>query len=209
MKINLREIPVYWINADTATDRAKTIEETLNRCGFERNIRYTATMHENKVIGCALSHIMALSQIEDDLFILMEDDVLETEWLNMEIEIPDDFDAFYLGTSYWPNDIQRSKMSLLTSNTQKKEIENGIYKISHMTGLHAVLYRNNNYKKEAAIRMYEWLRNPNGNLHCDVPTAELQAKYSVYAPSHPFFYQSDKNNPANEFWTKKPLCEFE
>lgn len=209
MKLDLRNIPVYWINVENAKERATKMTDLLDRCGFTQHQRFNAATHENKVVGCALSHILALNEITDDMFILLEDDVLDTEHLQMEIDVPGDFDAFYLGTSYWPNDIQRARMSLLSNSTQKIKVNSSVYQISYMTGLHAVIYKNNDYKKEAMNSMLDWLHDPNGNLHCDVPTAKLQAEYKVYAPAYPFFFQSDKNNPENEFWTKKPLCEFE
>ena len=208
MKINLLDVPVYWINTSSATDRAKNMEELLSRCGFKNTHRIDAVIHENKVVGCALSHIKALC-VEDPYFIVMEDDILETEHFKSEIEIPEDFDAFYLGTSYWPNEINRARASLLSNSTQKRRINEDVYQISHMTALHSVLYKNGDYNKVAAKSIFEYLRNPNGNLHCDVVTAELQSSYKVYAASYPFFYQEDKNNPDNKFWTLKPLKEFE
>ena len=190
MKIDLTKIPVYWINSDSAIDRAENMNKLLTACRFENHQRFPAIMHENKVIGCALSHIKALTEIKDEMFILMEDDIQSTNHLKMNIEIPDDFDAFYLGTSYWPNDLNRSKLSLMSNSTQKTKISEDLYQISYMTALHSVLYRNNQYKIDASISINDYLRNPNGNLHCDVAIAEIQKDYKIYAPSHPFFYQS-------------------
>jgi hypothetical protein len=208
MKLDLRNIPIFWINSEFATDRREKMIQLFERCGFKKTHRIDAVIHENKVVGCALSHIKALC-VEDPYFIVMEDDIQETSDLKMEIEIPEDFDAFYLGTSYWPNEINRARSSLLSNSTQKKKINEDIYQISHMTALHAVLYKNGDYNKAAAKNIYQYLFNPNGNLHCDVVTAELQSSYKVYAASRPFFYQEDKNNPDNKFWTLKPLKEFE
>jgi hypothetical protein len=214
MKLDLRNIPIFWINSEFATDRREKMIQLFERCGFKNHTRIEAITHENKIIGCALSHSRILGSIDSQkeiipYFVVMEDDIQETSDLKMEIEIPDDFDAFYLGTSYWANSLDRSKMSLMTRSTYKQFISDSIYRISHMTSLHAVLYKNGEYNKTAGIEILNYLQNPNGNLHCDVVTAELQSKFNVYAVDTPYFYQKDVNNPNNEFWTLKPLKEFE
>lgn len=209
MKIDIRSLPVYWINSSDSIDRAKRMTETLDRLGFINHKRVDAIINPNKVIGCALSHAKYIDNLDDNMFILMEDDILETEYFNPIIDIPDDFDAFYLGTSYWPNDINRARASLMSNSTQKIKITEDIYQISYMTALHAVIYRTSSYKETCCNAILDYLQNPKGNQHCDVAVAEIQKDFKVYAPSYPLFYQSDVNNRANEAWTIKPLKEFE
>ena len=135
MVIDITKIPVYWINSDSATDRAEKMKSIFSKLGFENTTRISATMHQNKVVGCAMSHHNALLTIKDPLYILMEDDIEVTEDFNKLIDIPDDFDAFYLGTSYWPNELGRAKMSLMSNSTQKTEVSKGISMLRKSTWL--------------------------------------------------------------------------
>lgn len=213
MKIDLREIPVYFINLESRKDRFEKTKTLLQRLGFKFINQIVAETHINPVIGCALSHIKALDLIKEDRFLLVEDDIdfadehYATE-NRFEIEV-EDCDALYIGTSYRANEISRSRASLMCNSTQKTNISDRLYKISYMTGLHAVLYMTDSYRMACKYAIIEYLGNKNGNLHCDVAIAEIQKDWNVVALDKPIFYQLDPNNPANKFWTLKPLYEFE
>ena len=139
---------------------------------------------------------------------LLEDDVADIDFVK-EIEVPEDFDAYYIGTSYRANDINRAKMSIMKSSTTKVKVAENSYRITNMLALHAVIYKNRDYRAKCAQIAQDYLTDRTGNLNCDVPIAEEQKNWNIYAIGSPLFYQEDKNNPDNKFWTIKPLKEFE
>ena len=86
MKIDLREIPVYWINLDTATKNAERMTKMFEKLDFKNTIRKSAriipsppeTIQANKhYVGCAQSHIdiFELSDLKTPFLILEEDAV--------------------------------------------------------------------------------------------------------------------------------------
>ena len=99
MKLDLRDIPVYYINLDSAVDRREAMEEMTKKLGFKNVTRVEAIKHPRGSIGSGGSHDLILS-IHKPPFIILEDDckALSVDTL---VDIPDDADAFYLGISSW------------------------------------------------------------------------------------------------------------
>ena len=69
MKIDLREIPVVWINLDSATKNAELMQERFNKFGFKNTHRKSGVVippppNTDKSIahfrGCGTSHIQIL-----------------------------------------------------------------------------------------------------------------------------------------------------
>ena len=98
MNLDLREIPVVYINLDRDTEKRERIEKVLSDLKFKTTIRCPGVVHEEgPKAGCALAQYNALKKI-DPPFIILEDDATPLNF-NPEIELPDDSDAFYLGIS--------------------------------------------------------------------------------------------------------------
>ena len=63
MKLNLLEIPVYYINLDEQEEKRKRTETLLKSLGFRYVNRLSAIKHEaGRIIGCARSHYEILKQ---------------------------------------------------------------------------------------------------------------------------------------------------
>jgi hypothetical protein len=55
MKLNLLDLPVYYINLDEETEKKKRTETLLGELGFKDVTRLSAIRHEaGRIIGCAL-----------------------------------------------------------------------------------------------------------------------------------------------------------
>ena len=100
MNLDLREIPVLYINMDREVEKRNRIETYIDQLGFKNKIRIAGVVHPDGArAGCALAQHNALLEI-DPPFIILEDDATPLNF-NPIISIPDDSDAFYLGISSW------------------------------------------------------------------------------------------------------------
>jgi len=195
MKIDLREIPVVWINLDSATDNAKAMQERLDKHGFKKTYRKSAcvippppgTPREiAHYVGCGKSHLDILENKDYSTpLLILEDDAEFSKNFTPIIDIPDDSDGIYLGVS--------------SGNVYyKTKRHNPDYlRISGILATHAILYVTETYRNAmAAVYNYciNVIKRP-----WDMGASALQSQYKVYTPNKPFFYQSDNRESANKW----------
>ncbi len=209
MKIKLYDVPVKWINVDTATKNAKLMEELFERLGMKNTQRFSAITNvpphegvregEEHYRNCAESHFHILQEaIDTNNFpiLILEDDVEIEDGVQVdsELEIPDDADAIYCGTSHGDG------------NYEAIDYGRGFNKIQRVFATHAIMYMNKEIA-EAVIRTGKsWIYQKDTPF--DVGFAyEVQPKFNVYAPYAPFFYQADAKNTGNQWEqiTRTPL----
>jgi hypothetical protein len=203
MIIDLREIPVVWINLDSAVENAKTMQDQLDRHGFKFTYRKSARIIEPPVgtpqvikhyIGCGQSHLDILENSKYNTpLLILEDDAEFSEAFEPIINVPDNADGVYLGVS---------KGNIYY---QSKRYNPDYLRIAGILATHAILYLTDTYRKKMAEI----------DKHClftlkqpwDVGAASLQQEYKVYTPSKPFFYQADHRESANKWerLTNTPL----
>lgn len=195
MIIDLREIPVVWINLDSATKNAEDMQNRLDKHGFKKTYRKSAriiqappgTIPSNAhYVGCAQSHIDILADnTYSTPLLILEDDAEFSDSFNPVLDIPDDSDGIYLGVS--------------TGNRgyQTKRYNENYLRIGGILATHAILYVNPQFRKEmmqAAIHCIEDLKQP-----WDMGAASVQFSKRVYTPNKPYFYQSDNRQSANKW----------
>jgi len=204
MIIDLREIPVVWINLDSATKNAQTMEERFKKFGFKNTHRKSGLIIPPPegtdpsiahFMGCGQSHIDILDdQSYDTPLLILEDDIEFAEDFNPVIELPDDSDAIYLGISHGNRYYQTCKKSP------------DYLRISGILAAHAILYVTKDFRKAMSdvgkMCLYQ-LKKP-----WDVGTASIQHKHRVYTPNKPVIYQSNDRESANKWQnlTDKPLA---
>jgi hypothetical protein len=188
MKINLLDIPVYYINLEKDVTKNQNILNVLNNLGFKNIIRVDAISHEKgTIVGCARSHHKILQSKPAVPFIIIEDDCVNTEDFISEIDVLDDSDAIYLGISKWGRYLNWSGPYIHYSFTEKENI----VKIYNMLSTHAILYTSQEYV-DVCSRASKYFGYEIED-HVDIAFAEIQKFYNVYAFNKPFFYQSDYN----------------
>ena len=192
MNLDLREIPAVYINLDRDVEKKEKIESSLKELGFKNIIRLSGVEHDDGKVGCAISHALAMEEVEPP-FIVFEDDCVP---LNFEpiIEIPDDADAVYLGISSWGRMNSHSGPFV-----QWKRIDDKLLQVYNMLGAHAILYINEDF-----VDLYKRVAY-NGYLiedYHDIGFAEVQKYYDVYAFDNPMFYQTSSNG------TNQPLSTY-
>ena len=204
MKINLLEIPVYYINMAKDTHKKEYIESRLKQYGFKNINRIDAVEDKtNGRVGLSKSQLKALSQVPAP-FIILEDDA-DPKQIVSEIEVPDDADAVYLGNSQWGYMQSHSGFYL---KYKKVDGMPYLYRIYNMLSSHAILYLKQDYVEMCKrTTKYCALEYP---MPMDVPFAMIQRFFNVYCFDKPIFIQKDyegKMSAAPKYTTGK-LTEY-
>ena len=184
MNLDLREIPVLYINMDREVEKRNRIETYIDQLGFKNKIRIAGVVHPDGArAGCALAQHNALLEI-DPPFIILEDDATPLNF-NPIISIPDDSDAFYLGISSWGRMNSHSGPFV-----QYDTVDNNLLKVYNMLGTHAILYLSKEYISVCEKVAYY---QHSINEHVDIGFTDVQKYYNVYAFNQPLFYQTSSN----------------
>jgi hypothetical protein len=182
MKIDLTEIPIYYVNLDSDTTKKERTETMLKSMGFNYIHRVSATEHEKgRIVGCARSHHKILSTCYAP-FIILEDDCVANLNFGGSIDIPDDTDAMYLGISHWGRYLNHSGPYV-----HIKKVNDECLKIYNMLATHAILYWTQDY-----VNICEKIAHYHGyqiENHVDIGFAEVQKYFNVYALDNPLFKQ--------------------
>lgn len=103
MTIDIRTIPVLYINLSDETERNRDMDEMLSSLGFTNHRRFKAHEAQNGADGCYLSHINAMYSLyndySDEYVLVLEDDVILSDVDGLNAIINDararyDFDIF-------------------------------------------------------------------------------------------------------------------
>lgn len=202
MQIDLREILVVWINLDKDVENANLMVEQLEKHGFKNHARFPG-LTPDKIdppienhwygFGCGMSHVKILETFKGIPLLILEDDAKITDCFNPIINIPDNADAIYLGTS--------------SGNPayMAKSYNDEYFRIGKVLSTHAVLYLTQEFKVNVAevtkLFVYHY-QQP-----VDIGVASTLERYKVYAPKCPYFIQSDERASNNkwEWITARPL----
>ena len=188
MNLDLRDIPVLYINMDKDVGKRERIENHIDRLGFKTKIRVPGVVHrDGPLAGCALAQYNALYEV-DPPFIILEDDATPFDY-NPIISIPDDADALYLGISSWGR-MNSHSGPFVQWEYYFKEVDINLLRVYNMLSTHAILYLNLEYIsvcKKIAYHHHEI------NEHVDIGFTDIQKYYNVYAFNQPLFYQTSSN----------------
>lgn len=203
MIIDLREIPVVWINLDSATKNAEMMEERLSKHGFKHTFRKSGLIIEPPpnteksiyhFMGCGQSHIDILENTEYGTpLLILEDDIEFVDNFNPILDIPEDSDGVYLGISHG------------NRNYVTQKINDNYYRIGGILAAHAILYVTASYRKNMAEVGRHCLYNM--NVPWDIGTSSIQFQQKVYCTIQPLIYQSNDRENANKWQslTDSPL----
>lgn len=204
MRIDIRDIPVYYINMAKDTHKKEYIESRLKECGFKNINRIDAVENKkNGRVGLSKSQLKALSQIPAP-FIVLEDDADPIKFEPL-IDVPDDAHALYLGNSQWG--YMQSHSGFYLKYKPVKNMKH-LVKIYNMLSSHAILYLDQEYVemcKKTTKYCAEIYPMP-----MDVPFAMIQRFFNVYALDRPLFVQKDyegKMSAAPKF-TRGKITEY-
>ena len=188
MNLDLRDIPVLYINMDKDVEKRERIENHIDRLGFKTKIRVPGVVHrDGPLAGCALAQYNALHEI-DPPFIILEDDATPFDY-DPIISIPDDTDALYLGISSWGR-MNSHSGPFVQWEYYFKEVDINLLRVYNMLSTHAILYLNLEYISVCKKIAYH---HQEINEHVDIGFTDIQKYYNVYAFNQPLFYQTSSN----------------
>ena len=197
MLIDLKTVPVYWNTIEKNIDRHKKMQVMFNNIGITNAVQLNGEIIKPYTIGIAKSHIKSLSGKTPIL--VLEDDCQTTEHYKTIVNVPDDADAVYLGTSHY---------GMIRGQTTGGGTISSIYndeylRVYNMLGIHAVLYLSEQYRLHVTNTLHAFIQNPVGG--CDDPIAMTMKNYKVYAVRKPMFYQNDGHSEAATLTPLAPL----
>lgn len=183
MKLDIRNISVYYINLDEEVEKRQRTEQLLAEMGFTNVTRVRAIKHPSgRIVGCARSHHKILSSLDVEQAIILEDDCALNKEFNGFIDVPDNAECVYLGISHWGRYLNHSGPFVHTSKTDTECV-----RVYNMLATHAILYRSNDYIKMCS-RIAEHYGYQIEN-HLDIGFAENHKYFNVYALDEPLFRQ--------------------
>lgn len=199
MIINILEIPVLYINLDSATEERERIEKMLADAGFKDVRRIRGVQNKVKKTGVAYAHKKALlAALEiDGPFIILENDVVFHN-LKKKVEVPDDADAYYLGVSRWG--LHNGK-GIQKISAARHGIDT--FRVYNMLAAHAILYLNKDYVK-FLLKSVDFFLKLGTNQ--DKGRAESMKYWNIYAERIPIFAQSGKYYENTAFSLPGPSC---
>lgn len=199
MQIHLPSTPTVYINLEKHESRRNHIEAILKEQNFENVTRVNATYNPVGYIGLLESQLNAIENAKAP-FLLLEDDVVIKDF-QQEIQIPEEADAVYLGTSAWALQGKRTTHFLRYNKTEIP----GLLRIRNMLSAHAILFVNEQFRLECIAALRKNLKEE--QLPCDVILAKIQQKSLVYCLNQPVFVQGDFGEAMSDapLWTGKSL----
>lgn len=191
MKIDLRTLPTVVTGARKFEDRRKRIAGYLDHLEMMKPEFISCELHGKKRLSSiTLTHLAAVSGREGS-FILFEDDATPTDWFKPVIDVPDDADAVWLGTSPYgpaPSRNEYSNAALVWGDPV-------LPRVANMFGCHAILIIKDTFRHALARKLFTLLCTK-PNLAHDWATADLQRDFKCYGCAEPMFWQDDM----------RPLC---
>mgnify|MGYP003651664081 CR=1 FL=1 len=197
MKLNLTELPVVYINLDRDSEKRQSMEKIFDEHGFKNVHRSPGVIVPNEHVCVGISHAfrdafeLAFSVSDGGPFLMFEDDLVTRPSFRTEIDIPDDYDACYLGISTWARVNGISGPYLRGADLPDRS---DLIRIYNMLSGHAILYSGNEYSKVIHAKMTKAIQD---KTYQDIEFAETMGNYNVYAFTDPFFYQSSSENVTN------------
>ena len=182
MKLNLTDIPVYYVNLEGEDVKRENTESMLKDLGFKYVHRFDAIRHEaGRIIGCARSHYEILKN-EKPPFIILEDDCALNKEFVSEIEVPDNADALYLGISHWGRYLNHSGPYVHCT-----KVDDNIVRVHNMLATHAIMYLSDSYTEMCKRVAYHFGYEVEN--HLDIGFAEIHKFFNVYSFDEPLFRQ--------------------
>jgi len=191
-----KDVRVDWITIESATDRHLKMNKLFDTLGFDNTNQINGEIvnKENKEFlevqqeknhKVADSHILSLQK--PGKVLILEDDCWFTNVFDPIIDVPDDADAIYLGTSVYG----MVGTTSTPNGTKTIPVNEKFDKPLNMLGIHAILYLTESYKQNTIENL---LSAREKGMYCDEPVAIDMVNHNVYSCVFPMLYQNDGHN---------------
>lgn len=167
------------------SDKREKMNALVKELGFKQLRISPGIIKSHKRAGVAAAHLSALQTLSLPSAVFEDDCVILNKVIS--VDIPDDADALFLGhMGITANDPKNQKVTKEV-NYWKVEGYDDIYKIYGILSGHGIIYLTQRYVESVIQTIIE---NGDSYTQQDVPVAELQKEFNVYAVGHPVVYQS-------------------
>lgn len=190
MQIDLTKIDSYWLTCVKTQNRWAGMEKMLAELNIpakkhigELSTPYTIAVAQafKEVLGKATLPVLLL---EDDAEIL-ESTLLKGSQMPL-LELPDDADAFFIGSSMFSRVNQQTR---LEAPKCEKTIYPNILKVTGMLGLHSWLCVTEKYRLHLIDLLSKF--DPSNSAGVDDVLVDAQGDFNIYVLGRPIFYQND------------------
>jgi hypothetical protein len=195
MKLDIKNLKTYIISPATGRykERFEITLERLKTIGFTNVELFISIPAENGTESLTNTQYAILKKEldNDHPFIILEDDLGIHKDVD-SVEIPDNYDALYLGVSKWayPHSVEAigNPSFHITRNSYEhsKDFSESLTKIEGVTSTHAILFKGREFIK----RIVQTMNKFHGQrVYSDLIMAANHKYFNVYALKVPLFYQ--------------------
>jgi len=193
MILNLKELKYYYLTIPQNTNRIENIEKNFK----DLNITKVYSVLDNKLskfqsgaLGFVKMINLALNEQDNNFlpFGLLEDDINKYRGVPDKIEIPDNTDILYIGTSIYGynHSIKWANLNVFTESINNRT---DIYKINNMLSTHGFIITSKKGLNYCIKCMNISIKL---NIPYDNYFAGIQSHYNVYCLKNPLVYQDGK-----------------
>jgi hypothetical protein len=192
MILKLYDLKYYYLTLPNNKERIENIEKNFKDIDITQVLSITGTnisKFQSGALGfCKMADKALEEQSNSNNFIpfgLLEDDANKYRDFPETIEIPDNTDILYIGTSIYGynHSIKCANLNVFTESIDNRS---DIYKINNMLSTHGFIItsiKGLNYLKKAMNIAY------NMDIGWDIILAGMQSYYNVYCLKTPLVYQ--------------------
>jgi hypothetical protein len=193
MKIEVQKLKYYYLTIPSNIDRQNNIKKNFKDYDLtEINpVINNVSKFQSGSTGFSRMIYSGLKNQKKDMpfqpFVLLEDDISKYREFPEYIEVPDDSDILYIGTSTYGTDNNSSYAcnNILTSSVKEYP---GIVKIYNMLSTHGMII----LSMLGALACQKAMSDAYyTNIVWDIPFAYIQPYYKVYSLIEPLVYQDE------------------
>ena len=199
MTVNVKDIPVYYLNPDSFQQRRERMDKFLQQLGFSFERIPSNSKHELRQVRINEGFIkLSETAIERGVypFLILEDDATLIKQLPEKINIPDGIKFIYWGASLW-------ECGGIKPNLKISEYNQDYYRLHHSLGCHAILVTS----KEAAEHFIKINKKAiTKSNYSDIYFAVDSSTEIYLTPKDgPYIYQNDAHTEpiTNFLWENK------
>jgi len=206
MIVDLQKCPAIWIGG-VKFERMSKMKSLCQKLNYNDVFIQAVTSNKPSYGNRKSSeNALKIALTYEQPVMVFEDDANITEYYSPILDIPDDTDGVWLGTSIMGLVDNWYSMSLhdpiFTKHPTKLGEYKNFYKVENMLSAHAILFVSRRYKQE----MYNYLKYCVNDVTApDVIFAATMKNFNIYACKQPMFFQDD--NAHNYQPTITPLTK--
>ncbi len=187
-------MPVLVLNMKEDKKKRAFMADQLDAMGLEHHF-VAGIRCEPKSLGCALSHLKAISQsgLKPPFLVLEDDCQFLPDRMKTTFEVPEDTDALYLGHSDFGLADKPDQYGLRwgkPGNVKFLEVDSAYIRVLNMLARHAIIYVSDRFHEATLAAGSHALFDHDFTIPGDMAYALLQPEHRVLATRRPVCFQT-------------------